>query len=147
MQLTKLVHEPLWISMVKVIHWPLSKVTQIQHFQTSFPQKTLGRLKPDFRWLLHGMEEWKLVQMVYVTWLRWPPWPYMLKSLSKFSSLEPKSRWTWNLVCSIEYSSTIKFIEMMPLGWHWPILRQGQIWSAMLLYGKKLKQWIFQKLL
>ena len=26
----------------------LSKVTQIQHFQTSFPQKTLGRLKPNF---------------------------------------------------------------------------------------------------
>ena len=29
----------------------------------------------------------------------------------------------------------------MPLGW------QGQIWFAMLLYGEKLKQWIFQKLL
>ena len=23
------------------------------------------------------------------------------------------------------------------------ILRQGQIWSLMLLYGKKVKQWIF----
>ena len=27
------------------------------------------------------------------------------------------------------------------------ILQQGQIWSLMLLYGKKVKQWIFQKLL
>ena len=36
---------------------------------------------------------------------------------------------------------------MMTLGWPWPILRQGQIWSLMLLYGKKVKQWIFQKLL
>ena len=27
--------------------------------------------------------------------------------------------------------------------WHWPILRHGQIWSLMLLYGKKVKQWIF----
>ena len=26
-----------------------------------------------------------------------------------------------------------------------PILRQGQIWSLMLLYGKKVKQWTFQK--
>ena len=26
-------------------------------------------------------------------------------------------------------------------------LRQGQIWSFMLLYGQKVKQWIFQKLL
>ena len=43
MQSTKWVHEPLWISKIKVIHWPLSKVIQIQHFQTSFPQKTNQR--------------------------------------------------------------------------------------------------------
>ena len=29
----------------------------------------------------------------------------------------------------------------------WPILQQGQILSLMLLYGKKVKQWIFQELL
>ena len=39
------------------------------------------------------------------------------------------------------------FVQMMTLSWHWPILRQGQIWSLLLLYGKKVKQWIFQKLL
>ena len=43
--------------------------------------------------------------------------------------------------------STTKFIQMMILGWPWPILRQGQIWCLMLLCGKKVKQWIFQKLL
>ena len=32
MQLTKWVHEPIWMSKVKVIHWPWSKVTQLQHF-------------------------------------------------------------------------------------------------------------------
>ena len=32
MQLTKWVHEPIWVSKVKVIQWPCSKVTQI-HFQ------------------------------------------------------------------------------------------------------------------
>ena len=63
----------------------------------------------------------------------------------KKSSLEPKGWWPWNLVCNIEYSSTIKFAQMMTLGWPWPILRQGQIWSLMLLYGKRVKQWIFQK--
>ena len=63
----------------------------------------------------------------------------------KNSSLEPKGRWPWKLICSIKYSSTTKFVQMMPLGW--PILRQSQIWSPMLLYGKKLKQWIFQNLL
>ena len=73
--------------------------------------------------------------------------PIYGKNLWKYSSLELKGRWPWNLVCSIKYSSTTKFVQMMPLGWPWPILRQGQIWSPMLLYGKKLKQLIFQKLL
>ena len=31
------------------------QVTQIQHFQVSFAQKLLGRLKPNFIWRLHGM--------------------------------------------------------------------------------------------
>ena len=72
--------------------------------------------------------------------------PIYGKNLKKSSSLEPKGRWPWNLVCSIGCSSTTNFVQMMILGWPWPILRQGQIWSLMLLYGKKVKQWIFQKL-
>ena len=57
MQLTKWVHGPTWISKVKVIHWPWSKATQIQHFQTSFPEKPLCRLKPNFKWSLNGIGE------------------------------------------------------------------------------------------
>ena len=72
--------------------------------------------------------------------------PIYVKNLKK-SSLEPKGWWPWNLVCIIGCSSTTKFAQMVTLGWPWPILRQGQIWSLMLLYGKKVKQWIFQKLL
>ena len=30
-------------------------------------------------------------------------------------------------------------VQIMTLGWPWPILHQGQIWSHRLLYGKKLK--------
>ena len=84
--------------------------------------------------------EWKFVQMVQVTSPIWPSCPYMVKTLKKSSSLEPNSRWPWKLVCSIGYSSTCttKFIQMMTLGWHWSILLQGQIWSFMLLYGKKV---------
>ena len=69
--------------------------------------------------------------------------PIYGKNLKKSSSLEPKGRWFWKLVCSIGYSSTTKLVHMMSLGWPWPILCQGQIWSLMLLYGKKVKQWIF----
>ena len=59
------------------------------------------------------------------------------------SSPGPKGRWPWNLVCSIGCTSTSKFIQIMSLDWSWPILRQGQIYSIMLSYGKKVKQWIF----
>ena len=72
--------------------------------------------------------------------------PIYGKNLKK-SPPEPKGRWPWSLVCRIGCLSTTKFVQMMTLGWPWPILRQGQIWSLMLLYGKKVKQWIFQKLL
>ena len=73
--------------------------------------------------------------------------PIYGKNFKKSSSPEPKGRWPWNLVCSIGCTSTTKFVQMMTLGWPWPILWQGQICSLMLLYGKKVKQWIFQKLL
>ena len=69
------------------------------------------------------------------TWPRWQPCPYLIKYSKIFylNSLEPKGRWPWNLVCSIGCSSTTKFDPMMTLGWPWPILWQGQIWSLMLL--------------
>ena len=70
--------------------------------------------------------------------------PIYGKSLKK-SSPEPKGWWPLSLVYSTECSSTTKFVQMMTLGWPWPILRR-QIWSLMLLYGKKVKQWIFQKI-
>ena len=73
--------------------------------------------------------------------------PIYGKNMKNSSSLEPKGRWPWKFVCSIGHSSTTKFVQMMTLGWHWSILRQGQFWSPMLLYGKNLKQWMFQKLL
>ena len=65
--------------------------------------------------------------------------PIYCKNLKKSSSPEPKAQWPWNLVCSIGCSSTTKFVQIMALGWPWPILRQGQIWSLMLLYGGKSK--------
>ena len=39
---------------------------------------------------------------------------------------------------SIGYSSPTTFVQMMTLGWPWPIVRQGRIWSPMLLYGKRV---------
>ena len=137
MQLTRLVHEPLWISKVKAIHWPLSKVTQIQHFKTSFPKTTLGQLKPNFIFSLHGILGWKFVpghiakmasRLIYG------------KNLEKNPSSEPRSRWSWNLVYGFGYSRTIKFLQMKTLGWPCPFLWHGQIYFVMHLHGWKLIQ-------
>ena len=38
---------------------------------------------------------------ILVTWPRWPPCPYMVKTLQKSSSREPVDRSPWNLVCCI----------------------------------------------
>ena len=73
--------------------------------------------------------------------------PIYCKNLKKSSSPEPIDRWPWNLVCSIVYGSTTRVVQIMTLGWPWSILRQGQIWSHRLLYGKNWKLFIFWKLL
>ena len=52
-----------------------------QHFQTSSPLKPLGKLNSNFIWRLLRTRERKFVQMVLVTWPRWPPRPYMVKTL------------------------------------------------------------------
>ena len=142
MQLTRLVHEPLWISKVKSIHWPLSKVTQIQHFKTSFPKTTLGQLKPNFILSLHGILGWKFVQMFRVTLPRWLPGSYMVKIWKKNPSSKPRSRWSWNLVYGFGYSRTIKFLQMKTLGWPCPFLWHDQICFVMHLHGWKLIQHI-----
>ena len=69
--------------------------------------------------------------------------PIYGKNLNKSSSPEPIDRWPWNFVCSIVYASTTKVVQIITLGWPWPILRQGQIWWHRLLHGKKWKLFIF----
>ena len=50
--------------------------------------------------------------------------PIYYKNLKK-SSPEPIDPWPWNLVCSIVYESTTNLVQIMTLGWPWPILPQG----------------------
>ena len=59
--------------------------------------------------------------------------PIYGKTLKKSSF--PKGRWPWNLVCSIGCSITTKNVQMVTLGWPWPILRQGRIWSNLVPYA------------
>ena len=73
------------MSKVKVIHW--SKATQIQHFQTSFPEKPQCQWKPNFMWSLSGTGEQKFVQMTKMAAM-----PMYGKNMKKSSSLELKGR-------------------------------------------------------
>ena len=72
--------------------------------ETGFSQKLLCRSEPNFVWKLSGTMKWKFDEMMLVTWPRWPPHPYMVKTLQK-SSPEPVDRFPGNLVCSIGDSS------------------------------------------
>ena len=91
-----------------------------QHFQTSSSLKLLGQLNSYFIWRLPRIGERKFIQIVLVTWPRWPPRPNMVKTFQKSSSPEPEGRWPWDLVCSIGVVGPTKFVQMMILGWPWP---------------------------
>ena len=58
----------------------------------------------------------KLIQIVLVTWPRWPQRPYMVKTLKIFSSLEPKGQWPCDLICCIGDVGPTRFAQMMNLG-------------------------------
>ena len=67
----------------------------------------------------------------------------MVKTLKKFLLLNQKVD---DLeTCSNGYSRTTIFVKMTTMGWSWPILRQGQIWSILLLYVEKGKTMDFSE--
>ena len=80
-------------------------------FQTSFAQKQLGRLKPNFICGLHGMWGMKICSNVPGNMTL----PIYGEKLKKSSSSEPRGRWLWNLVYSIGYSSTTN----VSIWWPW----------------------------
>ena len=62
------------------------------------------------------LKGWKFVQIFRVTRPRWLAGPYMVKTLKKSPSSEPRGRWPWNLVYSFTYSGTTKIVQMITLG-------------------------------
>ena len=63
------------------IRIPVTLSSVRRHFQTSSSLKPLGQLNSNSIWRLFRMGEQKFVQMVLVTWPRWPRCPYMVKTL------------------------------------------------------------------
>ena len=82
----------------------------------------------------------KVFQTVLVTWLRWPQCQYMVKTLKTLDLWIKSSRPMTLKLCMqhrmLEYH---QMIQLMTLRWSWSNLRQGEIWSLMLLYRKKGK--------
>ena len=82
---------------------------------------------------LGNESEYKI--LVYVTWPRWPIFPYMVKTF--FSGTERL------MTLQLFYTaSVLKHNEMMTLGWPWPCLWHGQTCFLMHLHMWKLIQHI-----
>ena len=86
---------------------------------------------------------WSIEAKFYVA----PPWEAGLKvwsnGLGHMTKMAPMpiydkklKKSPWKLVCSIGYSSTSKFVQIMTQG-------HFMAKSNLVLYGKKVKQWIF----
>ena len=110
---------PIFISPMPKAHWCTysigrhpSYVVRLSTFSNIFSSEATGPIEAKFHVEALWVGERKFLQMVMVTWPRWPPCPYMEKTWKKSSSPEPKGWWPWNLICSIGYSSTTKFLQM-----------------------------------
>ena len=123
-------------SRYKVIHWPLSKVTQTQHFKLFFLKKAVWSYAAsmgcwdEFCFKCSGSPS-HMTKMdsrpIYVWW-----------SLKKFLSSEPRGWLSWNLVYSIGHYGTTKFVYWFDLD---HFFRHGQI-CFLLLHRWKLIQHI-----
>ena len=105
-----------WVSNVKVILWPWSKVTQISKKKLIFLINSWGIMNKIY------MKAWGRIGMkIYTNELghmtNMAAMPIYGKNLKKSSSPEPIDPWPWNFVCSIVYASTTKVVQIMTLGW------------------------------
>ena len=80
---------------------------------------------------------------VWVTWPKWPPRPYMVETLKKTSSPEPKGQWHRGFVYSIGDLGPTKFVHMMTLGWPWPFYGKVKcflIWENVHSFRKNIRK-------
>ena len=108
-------------------------------FQTSFAQKPLDRLKPNFIWSLHGTWGMKICSNVpgHMTM------PIYGEKLQKSFFFRTKRPMTLKLGIQHRVLEYYQCFHMMTLGWPWLFLWQGQTFFRMLLHGWKLIQhWV-----
>ena len=97
--------------------------------------------------MLSGTRKWKFDDMMLVTWPRWPPHPYMLKTLQNLLLL---NRWTdfhetWYVAFETPaHHSLFKWWPWSDLDLFYGKIKFGNISFSI---GKIEKKWIFLKLL
>ena len=117
-------------------------------FSNFFSSKSTGSVEAKF----HIESPWDIWMKIYSNvpghMTKMASWPIYGKNLQKSPYSEPRiwGQWPWNLVYSIGYSSTAKFVQLMTMAWPWPFLWHGQICFVMLLCGWKLIQHIVKYL-
>ena len=72
-----------------------------------------------------GKGKLEFVQLVQVTWPRWPPCPYMVKPLKIFFF---GTHWPMSMKLGKQHWACTKFVQMMSLGWPLTFLCKGQVW-------------------
>ena len=113
---------------------------------SNISSETTAPMKPNFMWSLIGMGERKFVQTVQITLSRWPPYPSMVKTLKNLLLRNQKTDdlETWYAASGAKYYSNFVCSNDDP-GLTSTYFTARSIWSLILLYGKMVKQWIFQK--
>ena len=114
-------------------------------FQTISPPETAGLISIKFHIQHPGNGRLKICSNGPGLMVKMATMPIYGKNLKKSSSPEPLAWLPWTLVCNNRWLSTTKFIQMVTLGWPWPIFHEGQIWSLGMLNGKKLRHCFFPK--
>ena len=107
-------------------------------FSNIFFSKTTGLIEARFH--VESPWDWgtNICSNSHVTWPRWPPASYMVKTLKHLLHWNQRPT-TLKLGRQHWVHKYYQVYSMMTLGWPWLILRQGEIWSLILLYGKKGK--------
>ena len=83
--------------------------------QTRFSQKLLCWSEPNFVWKLSGTRKWKSDDMMLVTWPRWPPSPYMVKT---FENLLLQNRMSYDLE-TWHVASGTQALQSLYKWWPW----------------------------
>ena len=123
-----------------------SSVIRLSTFSNIFSSEDTGPIEVRFYVAALWVGGTRLLQTVMVTWPRWPPCPYMVKTLKnllwnqKADDLE-----TWYAALGTQVlPNSFKWWSWVDLDLFYGKVKFGPICFCM---GKKVKQWIFQKLL